>query len=320
VRYSHLNLLKIFRLADSGIFFAGSRAGKGDAAMLMRRQETALSTGRTVLVVDNDITNLQFLSRCLQKDDCRVLTNRDGKSALKRAHHDRPDLILLEVMMPEMDGFEICRRLKTDKTLQQVPVMLMTALAGLEQKVMAFELGAVDIVSKPVQPQEVRARIQTHLRLRERIEHLETKMLRQTEKLAGVNQALNAILDHREMERRSIEQTMVANIKRYVFPYLDELDRLRTDNGAKSYANIIRANIEQLIAPVAKRLSGAYLDFTPTEIKVADLIRQNKRTKFIAERLNTSPSTVEKHRNKIRKKLNILNKKVNLATYLNSLC
>jgi DNA-binding CsgD family transcriptional regulator len=112
---------------------------------------------------------------------------------------------------------------------------------------------------------------------------------------------------------------MVANLKRYVFPYLDELDRPGNGKDAKALVEVIRTNIEQLIAPVSKRLSGAYLDLTPTEIKVADLIRQNKRTKFIAERLNTSPSTVEKHRNKIRKKLNILHKKVNLTTYLNSL-
>lgn len=288
--------------------------------MIMSRQETAPSVGWTVLVVDDNIPNLQFLSRCLQKDDCRVLTARDGGNALERAHRDRPDLILLEVMIPEMDGYEICKRFKAAETLQTVPIIFMTATAGLAEMVKAFEMGAVDFVSKPIRPEEVQARIQTHLRLRERIKHLEEKVRRQTEKLTDVNQALRVILDQREMEKRSIERTMVTNLKRYVFPYLDELDRLRIDKDVKSWVNIIRTNIDQLIAPVSKRLSGAYLDLTPTEIKVADLIRQNKRTKFIAQRLNTSPSTVEKHRNKIRKKLDLLNKKVNLATYLSSLC
>jgi FixJ family two-component response regulator len=209
--------------------------------------------------------------------------------------------------------------MKTDQILRKIPIIFISAPAGLDQKVKAFELGAVDFIAKPVQPEEVLVRVRTHLRLQGLIGHLEERVRRQTENAAGVNQALKALLDQREMEKRSIEQTMVANLKRYVFPYLDELDRLRIGKDVKSILGVIRANIEQLIAPVSKRLSGAYLDLTPTEIKVADLIRQNKRTKCIAERLNTSSSTVEKHRNKIRKKLNILHKKVNLTTYLNSL-
>jgi PAS domain S-box-containing protein len=133
------------------------------------------------------------------------------------------------------------------------------------------------------------------------------------------NEALKALLDQRDTEKKSIEQAMVVNLKRFVFPYLEDLERLNTGKDAKAYVNIIRNNIEQLISPVSKNLSGAYLELTPTEIKVADLIRQSRSTKSIAAILKTSPSTVEKHRNKIRKKLNILKKKVNLQTYLNSL-
>ena len=133
------------------------------------------------------------------------------------------------------------------------------------------------------------------------------------------NEALKAILDQREIEKKSIEQSMVTNIKRFVFPYLADLERQKIGNHAKTYVKIIRTNIEQLLSPASKSLSGAYLDLTPTEIKVADLIRQGESTKSIADILNTSVSTVEKHRNKIRKKLNLLKKKVNLQTYLNSL-
>lgn len=283
------------------------------------QQGAAPFFSRIVLAADGDVDNLQVISRCLQADGCRVSLALDGKNALEKAHHERPDLILMETKIPEMDGYETCRRLKADQSLQKIPIVFMTASAGLDEKVKAFELGAVDFIAKPVQAKEVLARVRTHLRLQELIAHLEERVRRQTENSAGVNQALKAMLDQREMEKRSIEQTMVANLKRYVFPYLDELERLKIGSDATSFVRVIRANIEQLIAPVSKHLSGAYLDLTPTEIKVADLIRQNKRTKFIAARLNTSPSTVEKHRNKIRKKLNILHKKVNLTTYLNSL-
>ena len=112
---------------------------------------------------------------------------------------------------------------------------------------------------------------------------------------------------------------MVTNLKRFIFPYLDDLEQHKSRKDAKTYVNIIRTNIEQLIYPVSKNLSGAYLDLTPMEVKVADLIRQGLPTKSIADHLNISISTVEKHRNKIRKKLGIANKKVNLHTYLNSL-
>ena len=133
------------------------------------------------------------------------------------------------------------------------------------------------------------------------------------------NEALKALLDQREVEKTSIEQSMVNNLKRYVFPYLDDLENKNIGNDAMTYVNIVRTNIENLISPLSKNLSGAYLDLTPTEIKVADLIRQGEPTKSIAAMLNTSISTVEKHRNKIRKKLGILKKKANLQTHLNSL-
>ena len=133
------------------------------------------------------------------------------------------------------------------------------------------------------------------------------------------NEALKSLLEQREIEKAAIEQTMVTNLKRYVFPYLDDMERLGIGRDTEAYVNIIRTNIEQLISPVSKKLSGAYLELTPMEIKVADLIRQGKSTKSIAAILKTSSSTVEKHRNKIRKKLHLLKSKVNLNTYLNSL-
>jgi PAS domain S-box-containing protein len=156
--------------------------------------------------------------------------------------------------------------------------------------------------------------------------NIENNLIRQQQELTAktvslekANEALCVLLDQREIEKKSIEQSMVINLKRFVFPYLDDLEQQKIGNEAKTYVQIIRTNIEQLISPVSKNLSGAYLDLTPTEVKVADLIRQGQSTKSIADALNTSPSTVEKHRNKIRKKLKILKKKVNLHTYLNSL-
>jgi PAS domain S-box-containing protein len=145
------------------------------------------------------------------------------------------------------------------------------------------------------------------------------ELTEKTLSLERANEALKVLLDQREIEKRSIEQAMVANLKRFVFPYLESLKGMKIGKEAGAYTEIIRANIEQLISPVSKRLSGAYLDFTPAEIRVADLIRQGESSKSIAGILNTSPATVAIHRNKIRQKLGLLNQKVNLRTYLNNL-
>lgn len=133
------------------------------------------------------------------------------------------------------------------------------------------------------------------------------------------NEALRALLRQREIEQKAIEQSMVSNLRRYVSPYLDELDRQTAGRSTAMLTSIIRTNIDHLVAPVYRKLSGAYLMLTPMEVKVADLIRQGASSKSIADFLNMSVSTVEKHRNKIRKKLNLLKKKVNLQTFLNSL-
>lgn len=133
------------------------------------------------------------------------------------------------------------------------------------------------------------------------------------------NEALKAILDQREIEKHAIEQTMINNLKRYVFPYLEDMEHLKNGEDAKDYVKIVRTNIEQLVSPISGGLAGAYQNLTPSEIKVADLIRQGRSTKSIADTLNLSSSTVEKHRNSIRTKLNIIKQKVNLCTFLNSL-
>lgn len=272
-----------------------------------------------ILIVDDTPDSLELLGRILKERGYRVRAAANGRHALKSVKAGLPDLVLLDVKMPEMDGYEVCRRLKDDEHSRNVPVIFISAYGEAAEKVHGFKVGAVDYVTKPYEEQEVLARVKTHLRLRELTERLEEKVRQRTEKLTKANQALKALLDQRETEKEAIEQAIVDSIKRFVVPYLEMLDQLKLSDDAKSCVNIIRENIEKLIFPFSSRLSVAYLDFTPAEIKVADLIRQGRSTKSIAEKLYASPSTVKNHRNNIRKKLGILNKKVNLNTYLKSL-
>jgi two-component sensor histidine kinase/CheY-like chemotaxis protein len=120
-----------------------------------------------VLVVDDNPNNLEILTRTLNRNNIQVAVAIDGVSALEQIQYHQPELILLDVMMPQIDGFEICRQLQQDSTTQDIPIIFMTALSDVEYKVKAFNLGAVDYITKPFQQAEVLARVKTQLKLRE---------------------------------------------------------------------------------------------------------------------------------------------------------
>jgi putative two-component system response regulator len=117
-----------------------------------------------LLLVDDEATNLKVLRHTLQ-DDYRLLFARDGQTALTLAERERPDLILLDVMMPDMNGHEVCRALKQDWALAAIPVIFVTALSDSNDEQLGLELGAVDYIAKPFNPAIVQARIRNHLSL-----------------------------------------------------------------------------------------------------------------------------------------------------------
>jgi PAS domain S-box-containing protein len=119
-----------------------------------------------ILIVDDTPTNLEMLFDFLADSGFQVLVAEDGESAIESAEYASPDMILLDVLMPGMDGFETCRRLKANQLTQDIPVIFMTALSETVDKVKGLNLGAVDYITKPLQHEEVLARVGIHLRLR----------------------------------------------------------------------------------------------------------------------------------------------------------
>ena len=117
-----------------------------------------------ILVVDDEASNLQLLRHILQ-DQYRLLFAKDGPRALELARSEQPQLILLDVMMPGMTGYETCKLLKADPVTAAIPVIFVTALSDTDDEVIGFEAGAVDYITKPVSPPIVRARVRTHLSL-----------------------------------------------------------------------------------------------------------------------------------------------------------
>ena len=144
-----------------------------------------------ILIVDDTPDNLLVLFSYLEEQGFKVLLAEDGESALQIAQSQTPDLILLDVLMPNIDGFETCRRLKAKPSTKEIPVIFLTALSETVNKVQGFKLGGVDYVTKPWEQEEILARIQTHLNLRK---------MRRT--LASQNQELQQSLNFEAVVRR----------------------------------------------------------------------------------------------------------------------
>jgi DNA-binding response OmpR family regulator len=159
-----------------------------------------------IMVVDDNPANLKLLEDMLLQQGHQVRSFPSGRLALASAMKDPPDLILLDINMPEMNGYEVCERLKSAQALKDIPVIFLSALNEIEDKVKAFRSGAVDYVSKPFQFEEVHARVETHLKLHHlsralklQNESLEEAVAARTRELAQANQRLS-ILDRSKTE------------------------------------------------------------------------------------------------------------------------
>lgn len=132
----------------------------------------------TILVIDDEMINIKLIGETL-KAECDVLFAGDGQAGIDLARQALPDLILLDVVMPGMDGYEVCAALKAEPRTAAIPLIFVTALGSVEQEVRGFELGAVDYITKPINPSVVRARVRNHL------EFLRAR--RQLEKMAATD-------------------------------------------------------------------------------------------------------------------------------------
>jgi len=147
----------------------------------------------TILVVDDNPVNLQVLVRTLDGHGHRILAAKNGRAAIEIARRVRPDVVLLDVMMPEMGGFEVCRLLKADPLTRDTAVIFLSALGDVEDKVSGLTLGAVDYITKPIQPEEVQVRVSNHLvrlYLERELRRSRDRLDQELAKAAGLQQQL----------------------------------------------------------------------------------------------------------------------------------
>ena len=166
-----------------------------------------------ILLVDDTPTNLKVLSEALQGQGWKTLMAIDGESAIEQAEYAVPDLILLDVMMPGIDGFETCHRLKSSLKVQQIPIIFMTALSDAVNKVRGLELGAVDYITKPFQQEEVIARVKLHLSLSLLNKSLQIKVVEHAETAAQLQQ-LTQELEQRVHDRTIELENSVEQLKK----------------------------------------------------------------------------------------------------------
>ena len=130
---------------------------------------------KLILIVDDNNQNLKVLSQMLIKKDYQIALANNGEKGLKFANKKDVDLILLDIMMPKMDGFEVCQKLKANDDTKEIPVIFISALQKTKKKLKAFEVGGTDYITKPFNQKEVMARVKTHLKLNEMKDNLKFK-------------------------------------------------------------------------------------------------------------------------------------------------
>ena len=174
----------------------------------------------TILIVDDTPANLGVIVESLEDHGYRIVVATRGEEALKRANYVQPDLVLLDVMMPDLNGFEICRCLKAQPSTRDIPVIFMTSLVSVEDKLTGFSVGGIDYVTKPLQVEEVRARVNTHLsrramqkeleeqnaQLQQCQRGLELKVAERTAELSDANRSLRVEIEERRRAEEEVRR------------------------------------------------------------------------------------------------------------------
>ena len=140
-----------------------------------------------------------------------------------------------------------------------------------------------------------------------------------TNSLEEINTAMKVLLKKREEDKAEIEYNVLTNVKELISPYFEKIKKTKLDDQQEAFLSIIESNLNEIISPFTRKMSLKYLNLTPTEIQIANLIRHGNPTKKIAELMNISPRTVETHRKNIRRKIGLKAKKANLRSHLLSL-
>jgi DNA-binding NarL/FixJ family response regulator len=298
---------------------------------MQHAQDKTKKTIRLLLVEDDQVDQMAF-DRLVKTErlDYAYSTAGSKAEACMAVARNTFDVVIADYILGDGTVFDLFDHFKG------LPVIVTTGAGNEEVAVEAMKRGAYDYLIKdatgrylealPLKVDMALKRRRTEKQLAKYQENLETLVQERTEqldieakKLEEMNTALRVILNQRNEDKDRIEETILSNLKELVFPHIRSLKKLERSKQKRAYIEIIESNLNSIIEPFAKRLSSKFINLTPMEIKVADLIKHGKSTKEIAEMYSLSQKTVETHRSIIRRKLGLTHKKANLRTYLMSL-
>ncbi len=278
--------------------------------------EGLLKENGVIMIVDDSPASLKLLSKILLMGGFQVRQALNGKVALTVIKQQPPDLILLDIRMPDMDGFEVCSQLKTDDKTRNIPVIFISGLEQADDKIKAFEAGGLDYITKPFEPTEVMARVKLHLELSRMQQSLEDMVQHRTIKLEEANTALKVLLEHRKSGQEQFEENINSHISALINPYVARMQKTDLDSRQTALMEVIESNLNEITSDFSGKLYSRALGLTRREMEVATLIKTGKTNQEIAVILSVSEHAVSFHRQNLRKKLGLIGQKVNLVAYL----
>lgn len=266
-----------------------------------------------ILVVDDNRQNVKVLSNMLRDAGYKVMAAFNGKDALQLAEKRAPELVLLDIMMPEMDGYETCTRFKESDELNNIPVLFLSALSEVEDKLHGFSVGGQDYITKPFQQEEVLARIQTHLKLH----RLEKEREAHIEQLEEQKERLKHLIESKDEVLRIVSHDMRNPLNGIIGLSNLMLEEEMTDEEQQELLSSIEYSGQQLLNIVNELLDAARFesdqlklqlneyDITDSVQRVLDLQRPNARYKNInlEAEIDDSIGTVELDQAKIEQSL-----------------
>jgi len=229
-----------------------------------------------ILIVDDEPANIDMLGEVLMPENkIRVVVN--GPEAIEIAlSSNPPDLILLDIMMPDMDGYEVCRQLKADKRTAKIPVIFITAKSEEEDEKKGFQLGAVDYITKPFRLSVVQARVRTHLELKKYQDHMETIVRKQTENIRATNTQLRTEIDERKKTQMTLEKT-----NKFLEDSLSRLqetqDHLIQSEKMAALGGLVAGVAHEINTPVGIGITASSFLSQETK-KYAEIISKNEQT------------------------------------------
>ncbi len=267
-----------------------------------------------ILIVDDEPANIQLIAKILDKNQYSISYAEDGPTAIEMARHKTYDLMLLDVIMPDMDGFAVCKMFKDDEELKDIPVIFLTARSDIEDVIQGFKIGAVDYVTKPFNDLELTARIRNHLELKSRRDALRTE-------LNFREKVMSEYAIHLE-KRKKLAQAFIDE--------LEELNQLTDSKFEKETTSMIRKlkaifedldyktfefHFSELQESFQQKLIGRFENLTANEVRLSSYLRLNMSSKEISDITKQSIRALEAARSRLRKKLK-LSSSVNLVSFL----